>query len=257
MPTRSPKADTASLLVTNPLRVKTAFRSTIATCARRFLAGIHEKPPWRPISDEEFATWRGPQRDHSDAPQIMRNDATPRGTTLMTTQPDLTMLQQRLERLERRQRLWQLVALVALSTAGLAGLMGAVTKEYPALEARELRLRDREGRTRMLLMLTAEGHPKLLMLDPEGQPRAQYGSESLTFEEFGKPCVTLTNNNSLTFYGADGRPRSSFSEDSSGAFLKLIHGPKHTFARYGVAANGQIFATEARPAPLPAETAGK
>lgn len=167
---------------------------------------------------------------------------------------ELMDLQQRLERLERRQRVWQLVALVAVCATGLAGLMGAVTKEYPVLEASELRLRDRDGKTRMLLMLTAEGHPKLLMLDPEGQPRAQYGSEGLSFEEFGKLRVHLANDSSLTFYGADGRPRSSFREDSSGAFVKLIHGPKNTFARYGVAANGQVFTTEARPAPLPPST---
>jgi hypothetical protein len=179
------------------------------------------------------------------------------GNLPMSNPTELTLLQRRLERLERRQRVWQLVALAAVFATGLAGLMGAMSKESPVLEARELRLRDRDGKTRMLLMLTAEGHPKLLMLDPEGQPRAQYGSEGLSYEEFGKPCVTLSNHNNLTFYGADGRARSSFSEDSSGAFLKLIHGPKNTFARYGVAANGQIFATEARPAPVPPATAGK
>ncbi len=196
-------------------------------------------------------------RTFSLAPLITRSEMATFGDWPMSNSTEVALLQQRLERLERRQRVWQLVALVAVCATGLAGLMGAESKDHPVLEARELRLRDRDGKTRMLMMLTAEGHPKLLMLDPAGQPRAQYGSEGLSFEEFGKPCVTLSNQNSLTFYGADGRARSTFSEDSSGAFLKLIHGPKNTFARYGVAANGQIFATEARPAPLPAETARK
>ena len=103
-------------------------------------------------------------------------------------------LERRLVRLENRNRHWRMATGVLAAIVGVTVLSGSVWKEDRRLDLRELRLVDDNGHARMLLTLTRDGHPKLLMLEADGQVRSQFTTDVLSFEERGTPRVILGAN---------------------------------------------------------------
>lgn len=99
---------------------------------------------------------------------------------------DMEALTTRIAMLERRLRYRQWgLAILTVSLIGVAAA-GAAMPVVDQLDVRELRIVDRDGKPRMLLMTSHLGHAKLMIVDPDGLPRMQLSSESLLFEERGR-----------------------------------------------------------------------
>ncbi len=150
--------------------------------------------------------------------------------------------EQRLVCLECRTRRWQMATALLAVTLGVVILSGSVWKDEPRLEARELRLVDENGHARLLLTLADNGHPKILMLDADGLIRAQYTSELLAFEDRGTPRVRLGFGNGLQLFDRHGLCQADLSV-GTGSFLTLYNRPERGFARLGINAQGEKFAT--------------
>lgn len=115
----------------------------------------------------------------------------------------------RIEHLERRLSRWRLAAGTVTIGAICLLLLGANAVEIPeTIKTQELHLVDREGRPRLLLFVTREGHPKVLFADADGQPRAQLTSEQLSFEERGTAlvnCGIMGGQHGITVSGTEGK----------------------------------------------------
>lgn len=99
---------------------------------------------------------------------------------------DMEALTTRIARLERRLHFWQWgLAILSVSLIGVVAA-GAAMPAADQLDVGELRIVDRDGKPRMLLMTSHLGHAKLMIIDPDGLPRMQLSSESLLFEERGR-----------------------------------------------------------------------
>lgn len=157
-------------------------------------------------------------------------------------------LELRLARLEHRERRWRMATGLLLAVLGVTVLSGSVWNNERRLDLRELRLVDDHGHTRMLLTLTPEGHPKLLMLEADGQIRSQLSADLLSFEVRGTPRVRLGAEQQLQLFDRDGVRRAELGGDSSGSFLMLRQGTGKGFARIGISSTGEKFVTQSTAA---------
>ncbi len=116
-------------------------------------------------------------------------------------------MQTRVAILERRLRYCQCG--LAVLASGLVCLIaaGAAMPAVDQLDVRELRIVDRDGKPRMLLMTSHLGHAKLLIIDPDGLPRMQLNSESLLFEERGRRKGMLSASTGVDLYDDAGKRR--------------------------------------------------
>lgn len=153
----------------------------------------------------------------------------------------------RLARLERREHHWRIATIAVTGLLGIVVLSGSVWKDDPRLDVRELRLVDENGRPRLLLTMADTGHPKMLMVDADGQIRAQYTSESLSFEDRGTPRVRLGDGNALKLFDRQGQCQANLWVDD-GSFLTLNNLPGRGFARLGIDRNGVKYATQSTSA---------
>lgn len=151
--------------------------------------------------------------------------------------------EERLIRLERRERRWRVTAVTLVGVLGIVVLSGSVWKDGPRLDVRELRLVDEQGHARLLLTLADNGHPKMLMVDADGQIRAQYTGELLSFEERGTPRLRLGYGNSIELFDRQGLCQAELTV-GAGSFLRLYNRPERGFARFGIDRNGVKFATQ-------------
>lgn len=152
--------------------------------------------------------------------------------------------ERRLSRLEKRERCWRGLAVLAVTTLGVTVLAGSVWNDVGRLDVRELRLVDDHGHPRMLLTLAGPGHPKLLMLEADGQVCAQLTTDALSFEDRGTPQVLLGAQQHLQLYDRDGRRRVELGGGGEGAFLRLLQGTGRGFARIGISNTGEKFVTQ-------------
>jgi hypothetical protein len=161
-------------------------------------------------------------------------------------------LEARLARLEQNARRWRVATTLLAGILGITVLSGSVWKDSPRLDVRELRLIDEQGRARLLLTLADTGHPKMLMVDADGQIRAQYTSELLAFEDRGTPRVRMGYGNGLQLFDRQGQQQADLSV-GTGSFLTLYNRPERGFARLGIDRNGVKYATQSTSAAV-AET---
>lgn len=152
-------------------------------------------------------------------------------------------LDARLTLLEHRERRWRIAATMFAGLLGLTVLCGSVWRDSPRLDVRELRLIDEHGRPRLLLTLAGNGHPKMLMVDADGQIRAQYSGELLSFEDRGTPRIRLGDDHGVQLFDRQGQPQASLSVDA-GSFLMLYNRPQRGFARIGIDRDGVKYATQ-------------
>lgn len=160
----------------------------------------------------------------------------------------LSALERRVHNLENRNHHWRMATGLLVAIIGVTVLSGSVWKEDRRLDLRELRLVDDNGHARMLLTLTELGHPKILMVDPDGHVRAQYTSEALAFEDRGTPRVRLGIERRLQFFDDLGKRRAELSTDDGGSFLTLRPDSGKAFARIGISNTGEKFVTQSTAA---------
>ena len=104
--------------------------------------------------------------------------------------PETQAVIHRLEKLERQIRFWRRGALVTFALVGVVFLMGQAAPKPTTVEARELILRDENGKARMTLRVTKHG-PILGLFDAAGEVQAGLGA-------LGGGAVNLTLYDSKT-----------------------------------------------------------
>ena len=108
-------------------------------------------------------------------------------------------LDERVERLERECRRWRQAGLATVAVGVLALIVGGdkPAEEPETIEAGRLVLRDKEGRTRIELVVDDEGVAKLAFSDQEGALRAglavgpKGGSELILKAAEDHPSISL------------------------------------------------------------------
>lgn len=154
-------------------------------------------------------------------------------------------LEERLQRVEAALRWWRAGAVTLALLGGLAALLGAQFAEPRVINAEEIVLRDRDGRARMRLMVTLNGHPKVLLLDAKGEIRSQLTGEMLAFSERGRIFAHYGNGQDashIQLYDGAGRRRASLNVDDRYAELRLTNGPHNRFITLSVDKNGDRLA---------------
>ncbi len=121
-------------------------------------------------------------------------------------------LEQRLVRLERANRRMKRIGALVLMVAAAVVLSGAANgKDLSDLEVGSLTLKDKDGKTRAALGVSACGAVGLLLTDKAGKTRAH-----LVVEANGSPVLALTDKDGKTrahlYVGVDGSPVLALSD---------------------------------------------
>jgi hypothetical protein len=115
---------------------------------------------------------------------------------MVTQNTQLSAVFRRLDCLEKRDRLWKKGAAALLLLAGTASIMAANQGDSTPdlVAAKQIQLKDGEGRVRAILAMSNAGQPAIILLDEHGKQRLELSSVGPTInlnDEQQKTRATL------------------------------------------------------------------
>ena len=133
-------------------------------------------------------------------------------------------LEQRLAKLEAQNRRWKRGTTAGLVIVAAILCMAQARPSAPALESRQIVLRDAQGRERIRIEVAPDGNPVINMFDQEGRLRSSLGLYGVSFyDDSGRMRTTLMSD---LLYMSDERAHeiAHIQGDMHGVELLLFSG---------------------------------